>query len=144
MFASLLAQAALAALPSPDLKGCQAFAKTFDNTCRKDRDGNPVAVANFLKWDSQDVDQMSCKGRIRCPEAQGEEDFTDSNPCRWNRKLCVSCSEDAQSKHVYIKVQSNALPNHCFASAENNARSQDTEWEVIWQPDVSQVQNFTK
>ena len=138
--AALAASVGMAALPATDLAGCQAFAKTFDNTCRTDSSGNPIAVSDFLNWSSSDVGVMSCAGTIRCPDASGEAEYTTSNPCTWERKLCVSCRQDGSN--VLIKVQSNAMPNHCFTSTVNNATPEDTEWEVIWQPDVTNIMNY--
>lgn len=138
--ASMAASIAMAALPSTDLAGCQDFAKTFDNTCRYS-DGNPAAVSDFLNWSSSDMDTMSCVGKIRCPDASGESTYTSSNPCTWQRALCVSCRQDGSK--VLIKVQSNAMPNHCFTSTVNNATPENTEWEVVWQPDVTNIMNYS-
>ena len=60
-----------AALPATDLAGCQAFAKTFDNTCGVDGSGNPEPVANYKSWDAGDKATMSCTGNMRCPGGSG-------------------------------------------------------------------------
>jgi len=108
-----------AALPTTDLAGCQAFAKTFDNTCGKDGSGNPEPVANYKSWDAGDKASMSCTGDIRCPGGSGSSTYTSGSPCTFERALCVSCRDDGGV--VKIKVQTNSLPNHCFTSKVNNA-----------------------
>jgi len=53
------------------MAGCQAFAKTFDNTCGVDGSGNPEPVANYKSWDAGDKATMSCTGNMRCPGGDG-------------------------------------------------------------------------
>ena len=81
-----------------------------------------------------------------CPSNGKAETFTDKNPCTWTRKLCVSCFEDTEGT-VKVKVQSNAMPNHCFngrttGSKINFASPKETEWQVNWNPDVNDIQNY--
>lgn len=54
--------------------------------------------------------------------------------------MCVTCREEASE--VYIRVQSNGLPNHCINSTVNNAVAMEQEWEVIFQPDMTGVKNY--
>ena len=35
------------------------------------------------------------------------------------------------------------MPNHCFTSTVNNATPMNTEWEVVWQPDVTNIMNYS-
>ena len=44
---------------------------------------------------------------------------------------------------VRIKVQSNAMPNHCINSTVNNAVASENEWEVNFNPDMSSIQNYS-
>jgi len=78
---------------------------------------------------------------MRCPGAEGSADYTTESPCTFTRKLCVSCSETLGI--VRVKVQSNGLPNHCFNSTVNNAAPMENEWEVVWNPDVTNINNYT-
>ena len=107
---ALAFSAAEAALPGFTLADCQTFAATFDNTCTSgvltDLAGHAGAT-------------MSCAGDMRCPGTTSEATYTTSSPCTYTRKLCVTCSE--VSSVVKIKVQTNALPNHCFYSTVNFA-----------------------
>ena len=65
----------------------------------------------------------------------GKEPLND--PCSFNHKLCVTCSQATSNDPVMIKVQSNGIPNHCFTSTVNQAEPSEVEWEVIWQPDTT-------
>jgi len=123
-------------LPSTDLAGCREFSALFDNTCRNDSSGYPAAVSDFANADAADKDTMSCTGTMRCPNTTSEGTYTSSSPCSFERKLCVSCSEDTDGV-VKIKVQTNMMPNHCFTSTVNNAIPKDFEFEVTWQPDAT-------
>ena len=49
--------------------------------------------------------------------------------------MCVTCSEEEEE--VYIRVQSNSLPNHCFYSFLNNPVEIETDWKVKFNPDVT-------
>ena len=51
---------------------------------------------------------VTCTGQQACPTTVGG---TAPN-CAWPRKLCVSCLEE--SNKVYIRIQSNGLPDHCY------------------------------
>ena len=86
------------------LADCQSVASLFDNTC--DSLSTPVDL------DSHAGELMSCTGKMMCPEGSGSETYTDENPCTFTRKLCATCEED--DGEVYIRIQSNQMPNHCF------------------------------
>ena len=63
--------------------------------------------------------------------------------CVFTRKLCVSCREDADGT-VKVKVQSNALPNHCMNSTVNISQPQEVDWEVVWNADVTNYMNYSE
>ena len=73
---------------------------------------------------------------MRCPNTDGSATYTDENPCVYTRKLCVSCRED-ENGVVKVKVQGNALPNHCMNSTVNVSVDSEVEWEVTWNSDVN-------
>ena len=118
-----------AALPAPTIEGCRAFAATFDNTCS---DSSSYDMA------SDSGVTMNCTGSIRCAGTTGSSNYTESNPCSFVRKLCVSCYEDsANNNAVMVNVKSNGLPSHCFTSTVNNPEPREYEWNVRWQPATS-------
>ena len=106
---------------------CEAIAKEFDNTCSNTKD--PIDFVNHQG------ETMSCTGQMRCPGGDGLVDFKAESPCTWKRKLCITCKKD-EDDEVYIRVQSNSLPNHCFYSHENNPAEVETDWTVKFNPDV--------
>ena len=85
------------------LADCQTVAAMFDNTCT---DG-PVVLADHAGV------EMSCSGQMMCPLGDGSVTYTTDNPCTFTRKLCISCTQDSNND-VYINVQNNQMPNHCF------------------------------
>jgi len=84
---------------------------------------------------------MNCAGEMRCPGTSGSATYTIENPCTFTRKLCVSCSDS--SGVVKIKVQGNGLPDHCFHSTVNNASASSNEWDVVFNPDVEDIMNYS-
>ena len=80
---------------------------------------------------------VSCTGVMRCPGSSGSATYTSSSPCTYERKLCVSCYEENST--VYIKVQSNGLPNHCFHSTVNVATAMEHEWTAAFNSDVTNI-----
>ena len=131
-----LARAAMAAIPGRTLADCQTFALNFDNTCSV---SNGVTREMNLANDSG-VD-VSCTGVMRCPGSSGEATYTSSNPCTYERKLCVTCYEESGT--TYIKVQGNGLPNHCFHSSVNVSIAMEHEWTAVFNADVSGEDNYT-
>ena len=94
------------------LADCQAVAALFDNTC----DGTgPIDLS------THEGAQMSCTGQMMCPDGSGSQLYTEDNPCTFTRKLCATCSE--VDDVVYIRVQSNEMPNHCFQAINDNPMS---------------------
>ena len=130
------ANAAERGMPGRTLADCTAFAELFDNTC----DTSAGFLDDFANHAGA---EMSCVGTMSCPDGSGEADYDSSNPCTWTRKLCVTCEEDSTSGEVYISVQTNNLPNHCIHSVVNNPTAYDDEWKVIWNADVTQIENYT-
>ena len=104
---------------------CQAVAGLFSNTCASS--STPIDFAEH----SGEV--VSCSGLQRCPGSNDAFDYTIDAPCTWQRKLCVTCSES--NGDVYIRVQSNSLPNHCFYTFEKNPVETVTDWQVKFNPD---------
>ena len=84
-FAALAISQASASLPSADLSGCQSFARTFDNTCRKESNGNAVPVGDYTAWASTDQATVTCTGEMRCPGGSGSQTFTSQSPCTFTR-----------------------------------------------------------
>ena len=110
------------------LADCLATASMFDNTCSSIN--APIAFVNH------EGEVMSCSGLQRCPGGSTATTFgTGSQACSWQRKLCVTCSEE--DSEVYIRVQSNSLPNHCFYSKDTNPVETETDWKVKFNPNVN-------
>ena len=125
MFA--FAQFAHAAIPDGTLASCNSVAALFDNTC------SSAGV--------DDGATVSCTGEMRCPGTSGSATYTDSSPCTFTRKLCVTCAET--NGQVRVTVSGNGLPNHCFFSTVNVAEAMENEWSAVWNPDVSNIMNYT-
>ena len=85
---------------------------------------------------------MSCTGEMRCPGTSGSATYTSSNPCTFERKLCVTCDESS-SGVVTVTVSGNGLPNHCFFSTVNTATEMDVSWSATWNSNVSGTMNYT-
>ena len=80
------------------LADCQTVASLFDNTC--DTSAGAVDLATHAGA------EMSCSGQMRCPNGSGSQLYTESDPCTFTRKLCVTCTESTDGT-VYIRVQNN-------------------------------------
>lgn len=79
------------------LTDCQYIASLFDNTCD--------SLSTPINLDSHSGSPMSCSGQMMCPGGDGSQLYTESNPCEFTRKLCVTCQE--KNNDVYIRIQSN-------------------------------------
>lgn len=90
------------------LAGCQAFAAEFDNTCAAG--STPASLADVPKV------AKTCANVGECPDSGEVTGYYtwDSQECTFNRQLCVYCTEE--NSKVYITVQSNGMPNHCWVS----------------------------
>ena len=89
-----------AAVPDGSLEACQAFTASFDNTCTTD-----AGITEEL--DSLETHQgaeVSCTGLMICPGTGSQFEYTEDSKCTFTRKLCVSCSTDANTNKVKIKV----------------------------------------
>ena len=75
---------------------------------------------------------MRCDIANGCPtngEIQGTE-------CVFERKLCVTCSEEEGSDRVRIRVQTDGLPSHCFNTPDSEIVEQKIDFEVTWMAEV--------
>lgn len=121
---------------SGSLGDCEAFAALFSNTC-----SDEVATAD---WNSASTQQITCTGANICV---GDTEFNKSNThnCQHQSKLCVTCK---QTNKVWIRVQTNSMPFHCYTSPEfpnNEARAPiyyDWDWTVEWNKDVYRWENY--
>lgn len=50
--------------------------------------------------------------------------------CSWERKLCVTCRDDGGV--IKIRVETNGLPSHCYASPQTAPVSLTMDYEVEW------------
>ena len=80
-----------------DLASCQTIADLFDNTC--DNTQGPIDFSTHAG------ETMSCVGQMMCPLGDGSKSYTESDPCTFQRQLCVTC--ETQNNEVYIRVQTN-------------------------------------
>ena len=101
------------------LTDCQAVAALFDNTCTNDE---------AIVLSSHPGKIVSCMGDMRCPEGNSYKTFNaTTGACKWTRKLCVTCWENEYDNHVWIRYQSNTLPNHCFESKEYSPEAHEID-----------------
>jgi hypothetical protein len=58
---------------------------------------------------------VSCSGIFAsgCPDSSTGTGLTTTATCTWTRRLCVSCYQTGSD--VYMRVQTNGLPNHCYS-----------------------------
>ena len=115
------------------LADCQTVASLFDNTCDTSEGAIDLSSAAGVT--------MSCTGQMMCPNGDGSQTYTESSPCTFTRKLCVTCSE--KSGVVYIRAQYNQMPNHCFQAINENPTPSDTDFEVIFNRDVTGLTNYS-
>jgi len=87
------------------LTECKAIASKFKNTCTE----APDSAASWTDFTGETVG--SCTQET-CPDSATAGSPTQS--CSWTRKLCVSCYESGSD--VYIRVQTNGLPDHCYTT----------------------------
>jgi hypothetical protein len=62
-------------------------------------------------------------------DSKGRTTTTTTNYCTHQRKLCVTCRQSSDST-TYIRVQTNDLPNHCYAVTTPSYQTLD--FEVKW------------
>ena len=63
--------------------------------------------------DPSDPDGSSGREKERKDGETARKGYTSARPCRWQRKLCITCSIDKEGD-VVIRVQGNGMPSHCF------------------------------
>lgn len=116
------------------LNDCQITASLFDNTC--------TSTTSQISFANVPSKQMSCTGQMRCPGSSDTslKTYTTSSPCRYSRKLCVTCL--TKNNETYIRVQTNALPNHCHTHKINIASAQQIDFTVKYNADVAGVLNY--
>lgn len=128
------------------LEGCWAAAELFDNTCNI-TEGAATSVS------AMHGANMTCSNTGTCPSNGWENvtiNFTNSTGnfsrveqrCNWVRKLCVTCRMDNFGQ-VYVRAQTNSLPNHCFQSPRETPNEFDVDYEVKWMSSVSYTQTDT-
>lgn len=106
------------------LESCQSFANIFWTTCGVSED--PPSLADML------YAEMTCTGVGKCGSTSTYDSSTDE--CTWQRKLCVTCTETRSQ--VYIRVQTNGMPMHCYVSSRKAPEEIDLDFEVAWQWDA--------
>ena len=82
----------------------------------------------------------SDREKLKCPNTGSE-----SNTCFLSRRNCVTCRVKSNGD-VYIRMQSNGIPSHCYGSSYDEdvayPEDQNVDWEVKWNSDVSTVYNY--
>jgi hypothetical protein len=137
----LAATIAAASAYTESLADCQTFAAQFSGTCGGTVIGNALPEYNTgtpnPNWGPGTDITCSMNGSlssddpttVRCPNGGGEQ-----TSCTVNRKNCVTCRQD--NTQVYIRYQSNGMPNHCYGTEEVGATDvpydQRIDFEVKW------------
>ena len=93
---------------------CKAFAQKFDNTCDHGDYDTPADSVAVMASES-----LTCTQRLCFPGG-----VAGDNTCTWERKLCVTCSQESDGD-VYIHVQTNNMPNHCIKALNINVQNFD-------------------
>lgn len=104
------------------MEQCLAVASGFQNTCTSTA-ATKLSLVPGATVTCTNMDQTSCPGT-----------FT-AGTCTWTRKLCVTCRTDSNSK-VWIRVQSNAFPPHCF-KAPLQIQPVNVDYESLFDRDVT-------
>ena len=117
------------------LADCLAVAGKFDNTC-----ADMESPIDFRTHSGQTVE---CIGEIFCPEGNDLQTYTQDSTCSWQRKMCVTCSQRTEGSEdvVYIRVQTNSLPDSCYGNVERNPKETETDWTVEFNRDVKGIVN---
>ena len=116
------------------LADCNAVASLFDNTC--DMSAGPIDL------NAHAGETMQCSGQMWCPNASSTQTYTTSSPCEFTRKLCVTCSET--NGQVYIRAQSNQMPNHCFQATNATPTPINSDFTVLFNRDVTGQVNYAE
>ena len=104
-----------ASLMSGSLTDCQNFANNFDQTCGS---STPVSFTTMTGVSE------SCQTSSTCP------DGSYASPCTWTRQLCVTCS--VTNGLTFMRVQTNALPNHCYEVSSGYPKATNIDFEVVF------------
>lgn len=104
------------------LSDCETFANQFNGTCGNSNSANvyPDYVDGFTGWGTGTDIECAIRGTadsddpsdVQCNSGGGV------TPCTVNRKNCVTCRQ--ASTQVYIRYQSNGMPNHCFGTLKSD------------------------
>ena len=122
-------QAATTAAPGTPatLSDCKLFSMLFQNTDYRADEFNSIAYVNSQL--------ESCSSMSACPS--GISNKRSTGGCEWNRKLKVTCS--AYGTDVYIRVQTNSLPNHCFAYSNGSMSENQVDFKVRYNQPTSSL-----
>lgn len=80
-----------------------------------------------MDLDLRPPSRIPTKKESRCAAINGILS-SDGNTCTWDRRLCVTCRRDGPD--VYIRVQTNDLPDHCIKSS--SVKPQYFDFEVLF------------
>ena len=105
---------------SSSLADCELFAALFANTCS--------STTSTVDLTSVASSTFTCNSDVGLCAAG------TTSSCAWSRQLCVTCSEI--NSEVYIRVQSNGMPNHCYYVSLFEPSAQSVDFSVLWQWDV--------
>ena len=130
------------------LDDCHTFAALFDGTCGgvlSNAEDNYQMLAE--DWSvSASGDSITCDAQTSeseymiCPNSDASAD-----QCTVTRKNCVTCYRDDATDIVYIQVQSNGMPDHCYGSKQGLAEGEfaayspatfQMDWKAKWNLDV--------
>ena len=130
-FAAMLLSAANAY--DTTLSDCESFAAQFNGTCGGEDEGDAYPDDQSSWGTGVDItctgDTVNCLG-------------SDTNSCTVTRKNCVTCRQS--SSLVYIRFQSNGMPNHCYgADSSTYPASQHVDFEVSWNEWVVGETNYS-
>jgi len=129
----VLLSAANVSAYTQSLSDCQAFAALFSDTC-----SSTVLTTSDISTATGTT--LTCTGTASICVSDSTK--TDVTACAHNHVLCVTCTEE--SSVVYIRVQSNSLPNHCWTTSfiENVVEYQTQDFKTIWNSNVYSTSNY--
>lgn len=83
-------------------------------------------------------DQVSCPGMENCNGLYQSPE----GGCQWNRKFKITCT--LVNSEVYVRVQTNSLPDHCFALATGKVAFENfIDFKVKFDSDPTELQLTT-
>jgi len=143
VFAALVASTATAYDQS--MAHCQTFAAKFHNTC------GGVTAANAFVGAMSGWNGTTITCGINPNKNAGDESTMkcidgnqNATTCSWSYKMCVYCSD--VNGVTTINVQTNSLPDHCYASGgpPNYPVEAEIAWSSAWNPNVQGVLNYAE